>query len=78
MPNDCKFVMSPSEMFGFFDEHVALLFVGFTVWDTNRDCAVVIEPVYRDTVPSRRNLTLNGTVPQDNPVVQSPLGFFHR
>ena len=40
--------MSSSETFEFFDERVALLFVGFTVWNTNGDCAAVIEPVYRD------------------------------
>ena len=36
--------MSSSETFEFFDERVALLFVGFTVWNTNGDCAAVIEP----------------------------------
>ena len=40
--------MSSSETFEFFDERVALLFVGFTVWNTNGDCAAVIELVYRD------------------------------
>ena len=34
--------MSPSETFKFFDERVVLLFVGFTVWNTNGDCAAVI------------------------------------
>ena len=40
--------MSSSEMFEFFDERVALLFVSFTLWSTNGDCAAIIEPVYRD------------------------------
>ena len=40
--------MSPSETFEFFYERVALLFVGFTVWNTNGDCVAVIEPAYRD------------------------------
>ena len=40
--------MSLSETFKFFDECVALLFVGFTVWNTNGDYSAVIEPIYRD------------------------------
>ena len=40
--------MFPSETFKFFDERVALLYVGLTIWNTNGDCAAVIEPVYGD------------------------------